>query len=100
LNKQIELCQIPHAAGVGYGVKFHGENTVILTFIGDGGTSEGDFHEALNFAEVWKVALITVIQNKHYAIPLPVHKQTASKTLAPKGVILEWKVKVGYSRVP
>lgn len=78
--------QMPHAAGVGYGIKFHGEKAVVLTFIGDGGTSEGDFHEALNFAAVWKVPMITVIQNNHYAISLPVHKQTISKTLAAKAL--------------
>jgi pyruvate dehydrogenase E1 component alpha subunit len=78
--------QMPHAAGVGYGIKFRGEDAVVLTFSGDGGTSEGDFHEALNFAAVWKVPLITIVQNNQYAISVPVHKQTASKTLAAKAL--------------
>ncbi|MFP4618145.1 MAG: thiamine pyrophosphate-dependent enzyme, partial [Spirochaetaceae bacterium] len=78
--------QMPHASGVGYGIKFHGEEAVVLTFSGDGGTSEGDFHEALNFAAVWKVPMITIVQNNQYAISVPVHKQSASKTLAAKAL--------------
>lgn len=78
--------QILHAAGIGYAVQFHGEKSVVLTFSGDGGTSEGDFHEGLNFAAVWKAPLITVVQNNQYAISTPVHKQTVSKTIAAKAL--------------
>ncbi len=78
--------QIVHAAGVGYGIKFRDEKSVVLTFSGDGGTSEGDFHEGLNFAALWKVPLITIVQNNQYAISVPVHKQSASKTIAAKAV--------------
>lgn len=78
--------QIPHAAGVGYAMKYRGEDAVVLTYSGDGGTSEGDFHEGLNFAAVWQAPLVLVVQNNHYAISVPIHKQTHSKTLAAKAL--------------
>jgi pyruvate dehydrogenase E1 component alpha subunit len=59
---------------------------VVFAFVGDGGTSQGDFHESLNFAAVWKVPVVFVIQNNQYAISVPVAKQTASKNLAVKAI--------------
>jgi pyruvate dehydrogenase E1 component alpha subunit len=59
---------------------------VVFAFVGDGGTSQGDFHESLNFAAMWKVPVIFVIQNNQYAISVPVAKQTASKNLAVKAI--------------
>ncbi|MEF8811282.1 MAG: pyruvate dehydrogenase (acetyl-transferring) E1 component subunit alpha, partial [Bacteroidales bacterium] len=76
--------QMTHAVGVGYAVKYQGKDEVVYTFVGDGGTSEGDFHEALNFAGVWKVPVVFVIQNNHYAISVGVQNQTSSRNLAVK----------------
>jgi pyruvate dehydrogenase E1 component alpha subunit len=72
--------------GLGYAIKYRKEDSVVFAFVGDGGTSQGDFHEALNFAAVWKVPVIFIIQNNQYAISVPVKKQTASKNLAIKAV--------------
>ena len=78
--------QVPHAVGIGYGLKIRKKDGVVFVFLGDGGTSQGDFHEALNFAGVWKVPVVVVIQNNQYAISVPVREQTASKNLAMKAV--------------
>ena len=76
--------QFLHATGIGYAIKYHKKDEVALAFVGDGGTSEGDFHEALNFAGVWKVPVIFVVQNNQYAISVPVKSQTASINIAIK----------------
>jgi pyruvate dehydrogenase E1 component alpha subunit len=76
--------QLPHAVGIGYAVKYRKQDSVVFAFVGDGGTSEGDFHEALNFAGVWQVPVIFIIQNNQFAISVPVKKQTASVNLAMK----------------
>jgi pyruvate dehydrogenase E1 component alpha subunit len=76
--------QLLHAAGIGYAVKYQKKDEVTFAFVGDGGTSEGDFHEALNFAGVWKVPVIFVVQNNQYAISVPVKMQTASLNMAIK----------------
>jgi pyruvate dehydrogenase E1 component alpha subunit len=76
--------QLVHAVGVGYGVRYRKEDRVVFTLVGDGGTSEGSFHEALNFAGVWKVPVVFVIENNQYAISVPVNMQTAAKNLAIK----------------
>lgn len=78
--------QLPHAVGIGYSMKYKKKDDVVFTFIGDGGTSEGDFSEALNFAGVWQVPVIFTIQNNQYAISVPVHTQTNSVNLAVKSV--------------
>jgi 2-oxoisovalerate dehydrogenase E1 component alpha subunit len=78
--------QTVHAAGLGYGEKRQGRDTVVLAFIGDGATSEGDFHEALNFAAVFKAPVVFVVQNNRYAISVPLSKQSAAPTLAAKGI--------------
>jgi pyruvate dehydrogenase E1 component alpha subunit len=77
---------LPHAVGIAYALKQRKKKQVLLTFIGDGGTSEGDFHEALNFAGVWQIPIVFVIVNNGWAISVPRKKQTASKTLAQKGL--------------
>jgi pyruvate dehydrogenase E1 component alpha subunit len=64
--------------------KLRGEKSIILSSSGDGSTSQGDFHEALNMAAVFEVPVLFVIQNNHWAISLPVEKQTKTKTLAEK----------------
>lgn len=79
--------QIPHAAGLGYSLRYRGENdAAVLTFFGDGATSEGDFLEGLNIASVWKVPVVFICQNNHWAISTPLDKQTASETIAQKGI--------------
>ena len=76
--------QLLHATGIGYAINFLKKDEVVFTFIGDGGTSEGDFSEALNFASVWKVPVVSTIQNNQYAISVPVRNQTKSINLAVK----------------
>ncbi len=78
--------QLVHASGIGYAVKYKKEDKLVYAFVGDGGTSEGDFHEAVNFAGVWKVPVIFIIQNNQYGISTPVKLQTASDSLAVKSV--------------
>jgi len=75
-----------HAVGLSYGIKHRGEDDLVVTFFGDGATSEGDFHEALNFAGVWKTPTIFVCQNNQWAISVPRAHQTNSKTLAQKAL--------------
>ena len=76
--------QLLHAVGIGFALKYKKKKGSIFAFVGDGGTSEGDFHEALNFAGVWKTPVIFIIQNNQYAISVPVSRQTAAKNLAIK----------------
>jgi len=78
--------QLPHAAGIAYGARYRDTDEVVMTFFGDGATSEGDFHEALNFARVFEVPAIFVCQNNQYAISTPVRRQTKSRTLAQKAL--------------
>lgn len=78
--------QTLHAVGVAQAMKYRGEDGVIMTALGDGATSEGDFHEALNFAGVFKAPVIFVIQNNGWAISTPRHRQSAAEYLADRGV--------------
>src|ERR671934_729829 len=78
--------QIPHAVGLAYAAQYRGDDAVIMTFFGDGATSEGDFHEALNVAGVWHVPVIFVCQNNQWAISVPLKKQTHSRTIAEKAL--------------
>ncbi len=82
-------CQIPQAAGIAYAARLQGEDAVAVAFIGDGGTSEGDFHEGLNFAAVWKAPVVYVVQNNQWAISIPRSEQTSSGTLAQKGLAFD-----------
>jgi len=75
-----------HAVGLAHAARLIGEDTVALVLAGDGATSEGDMHEALNFAAVWKAPVVFLVQNNGYAISVPLAKQTAAPTLAHKGV--------------
>ena len=67
-------------------MKYAGEDAAVVAYVGDGGTSEGDFYEALNFAGVWKAPLVTIIENNQWAISVPRSRQTAAATLAQKGI--------------
>ena len=79
-------CQIEHAAGLAFAAKYQGTDEVAVAFIGDGGTSEGSFHEGLNMAAVWKAPVVYICQNNQWAISIPRSKQTMSETLAQKGL--------------
>lgn len=78
--------QMQHAVGIGMANNIKGETNVILTFVGDGGTSHGDFHEALNFGAVFKAPVIFMIQNNQYAISTKRSIQTMSENLAQKAI--------------
>ncbi|HOI96478.1 MAG TPA: pyruvate dehydrogenase (acetyl-transferring) E1 component subunit alpha [Syntrophobacter fumaroxidans] len=78
--------QTLHAVGLAYGVKYRNGKNVAMAFFGDGATSEGDFHEALNFASVFQVPAVFICQNNHWAISLPRARQSHSKTLAQKAL--------------
>jgi len=78
--------QCQNGMGIAWGCKLRGGGQVCATFCGDGGTSEGDFHEALNFAGVNNLPLVTVVQNNHWAISIPRSRQTASLTIAEKAI--------------
>jgi 2-oxoisovalerate dehydrogenase E1 component alpha subunit len=78
--------QLVHAAGFAYGERRKGRPTVAMAFVGDGATSEGDFHEALNFAAVFKSPVVFLCQNNQYAISVPLSKQTAAPSLGYKGI--------------
>ncbi|GIJ48405.1 pyruvate dehydrogenase E1 component subunit alpha [Virgisporangium aliadipatigenens] len=75
-----------HAVGLAHAARLKGEDTVAVVLLGDGATSEGDTHEALNFAAVWKAPVVFLVQNNGYAISVPLSKQTAAPSLAYKGV--------------
>ncbi len=74
------------AAGVAFALKKRGKNAVAITYTGDGGSSQGDFYEGINFAAAYKAPAIFVIQNNNYAISTPRSKQTAAETLAQKAI--------------
>lgn len=76
--------QLPHAVGMAYAAKLRGKDDVALACLGDGATSEGDFHVAMNFAGVWKAPVVFFCQNNQFAISVPVSCQTASATIAMK----------------
>ncbi|MDY0406017.1 pyruvate dehydrogenase (acetyl-transferring) E1 component subunit alpha [Virgibacillus sp. 179-BFC.A HS] len=87
LSPQIIIgAQYVQAAGVALGLKKRGKKNVAITYTGDGGTSQGDFYEGMNFAAAYKANAIFIVQNNGFAISVPRDKQTAAKTLAQKAV--------------
>jgi TPP-dependent pyruvate/acetoin dehydrogenase alpha subunit len=74
--------QIPHAAGIAYAVKYRGEDGVVATWFGEGATSEGDWHEGLNFAGIHRLPVIFVCENNRYAISVEQSKQMAVANVA------------------
>ena len=78
--------QMPHAVGMAFAQKYKKTGNAVISYVGDGGTSEGDFYETINFAGVLKVPLVMIIQNNQWAISVPRSKQTASTTLAQKAI--------------
>jgi 2-oxoisovalerate dehydrogenase E1 component alpha subunit len=78
--------QVLHATGMAEALRRKGEDGVALALVGDGGTSEGDFHEALNFAAVLHAPVVFFVQNNKYAISVPLSRQSAAPALAYKGI--------------
>jgi pyruvate dehydrogenase E1 component alpha subunit len=78
--------QLLHAVGIGHAINYKQEKDVVITYFGDGGTSEGDFHEAMNWAAVFSCPVIFFCNNNQYAISYPRSRQTKSATLAQKAV--------------
>jgi pyruvate dehydrogenase E1 component alpha subunit len=83
LPYQISLAaQIPHAVGLAWGLRHQGSDAVVCVYFGDGASSEGDAHEALNLAGVRRAPVVFVLKNNGWAISTPVRKQTATSSLA------------------
>jgi len=78
--------QLPQAVGVALAAKLQKKDTVVMAYLGDGATSSGDFHTAMNFAGVYKAPVVFVCQNNHWSISLPTEQQTASESIAVKAV--------------
>jgi 2-oxoisovalerate dehydrogenase E1 component alpha subunit len=78
--------QIPHAAGTALAEKRKGTTNAVIVYFGDGATSEGDFHEGLNFASVFHAPVVFFNQNNQYAISVPITRQMKSKTIAQKAL--------------
>ena len=76
--------QILHAVGLAYAIKQRDVDEVVMVFFGEGATSQGDFHEGLNFAGVFGLPVVFVCQNNQWAISLPRAEQTASRSIAQK----------------
>lgn len=90
-DKILPICipigtQYTHALGVAMAEVRDGTKNIAITYGGDGSTSEGDFHEGINFAAVQKAPVVFVIQNNQWAISVPREKQTASQTIAQKAI--------------
>ena len=77
---------LPVACGVAYSKKIHKTKNIAVAFVGDGATSEGDFHEALNLAAVWKLPVIFIIENNGYGLSTPTEEQYACKQLSDRGI--------------
>ena len=77
--------QFPHVTGIALAAKLRGESCVAMGFMGDGGSSEGDFHVGLNFAGAFGVPAVFVVTNNGWAISVPTAKQTAAKAIASRG---------------
>ena len=78
--------QTVHAMGIAWAMKLREDSHAVLCYLGEGGTSQGDFHEAMNFAGVYKLPVIFFVQNNHWAISAHREAQTASETFAQKAV--------------
>lgn len=87
LSPQIIIgAQYVQTAGVALGLKKSGTKAVAITYTGDGGASQGDFYEGINFAGAFKAPAIFIVQNNRFAISTPVEKQSAAKTIAQKAM--------------
>lgn len=73
--------QLPHAVGMAYAARYEGDDAVAAAYLGDGATSEGDFHTAMNFAGVWDAPVVFLCNNNQWAISVPFEKQTGSESI-------------------
>ncbi len=78
--------QLPHATGIAFAQKYRKTGGTVVTYVGDGGTSEGNFYEAMNFAGIMKAPLVLIIENNGWAISEPRSEQTVAQTLAQKAI--------------
>ncbi len=78
--------QCLHAAGVAFAFQYRNEPRVAVVCIGEGGTSEGDFYEAMNVAGTWNLPIVFVVNNNQWAISVPREKQTGTQTIAQKAI--------------
>jgi 2-oxoisovalerate dehydrogenase E1 component alpha subunit len=78
--------QALHAAGIATAMRIRNEKRAVLTVCGDGGTSEGDFYEAMNVAGIWKLPVVFIVSNNQWAISVPRDAQTAAQTIAQKAI--------------
>ncbi len=78
--------QIPQASGLGFAIRYKKTDEVVLTCFGEGSTAEGDFHEGLNWAGIYKLPVIFLCENNQYAISVPVSKEMAVKNVADRAV--------------
>ena len=78
--------QIPQASGIGFAIRYKGTDEVVLTCFGEGSTAEGDFHEALNWAGIYKLPVIFLCQNNQYAISVPTHKEMPVANVADRAI--------------
>jgi 2-oxoisovalerate dehydrogenase E1 component alpha subunit len=85
-GSSVVATQVVHAAGIAYASKLRGLDEVAVTCLGDGGTSEGDWHEALNFAAVHRLPFICIVQDNDYAISVPHQLQMAVDSVADRAV--------------
>jgi pyruvate dehydrogenase E1 component alpha subunit len=83
--------QCLHAAGVAFAFKYRNQNRVAVVCIGEGGTSEGDFYEAMNVAGTWNLPVVFVVNNNQWAISVPRDKQTSTQTIAQKAIAAGFK---------
>jgi len=74
--------QVPHAAGIAYAARYRNEDAVVACWFGEGATSEGDWHEGLNFAGVHRLPVVWICENNRYAISVPQSKQMAIENVA------------------
>ncbi len=78
--------QTQHAVGLGWAIRSRGSDEVVMVYFGDGATSQGDFHEAMNFAGVYQTPVVFICQNNQWAISVPRSRQSHSRTLAQKAL--------------
>ncbi len=78
--------QCLHATGVAFAMQYRQQARAVVTTLGEGGTSKGDFYEAINLAGAWRLPLVFVVNNNQWAISVPRHQQTATLTIAQKAI--------------
>ncbi|MGH2768147.1 MAG: thiamine pyrophosphate-dependent dehydrogenase E1 component subunit alpha [Candidatus Methylomirabilales bacterium] len=87
--------QIPHAVGIAYAIKYRRESSVVMCWFGEGATSEGDWHESMNFAGIHRLPVVFVCENNLYAISVPQSKQMAIENVADRAPAYGFEGHVG-----